>query len=78
MVLPTAALNWIPSYGIGESVWLVFMGAVSYVAYRDIFERRSGNVPMTKKTTPLPVPARLARQGVSDAHSRNLRNLPWP
>jgi hypothetical protein len=63
VVLPTAALNLVPSYGIGEAVWLVFMGTVSYVAYRDIFERRSGNVPMAEKAMPVPVSVRLARQG---------------
>jgi hypothetical protein len=48
MLLPSAALDLIPSYGIGEAVWLVFMGTVSYVAYRDIFERRSENLPVAE------------------------------
>jgi hypothetical protein len=62
MILPTAAFNLIPSYGIGEAVWLVFTGAVGYVAYRDIFERRTGNLPMPETTTDLPVADGMTRQ----------------
>jgi hypothetical protein len=35
----------IPSYGMTEAALLVFMGVLSYVAYRDIFERRDENFP---------------------------------
>jgi hypothetical protein len=34
-----------PLYGMTSAVWIVFMGVVNYVAYRDIFERRSANLP---------------------------------
>jgi hypothetical protein len=35
----------IPAYGMTSATWLVFMGILNYVAYRDIFERRPDNVP---------------------------------
>ena len=35
----------VPAYGMTTAVFLVFMGTFNYVAYRDIFERRSGNLP---------------------------------
>jgi hypothetical protein len=62
IILPTAALNLMPSYGIGEAVWLVFTGTVSYVAYRDIFERRTGNLPLPETTARLPVTAGVTGQ----------------
>jgi hypothetical protein len=42
-------LSLIPSYGMTEAAWLVFMGIVNYVAYRDIFERRDQNLPVTAR-----------------------------
>jgi|HubBroStandDraft_5_1064220.scaffolds.fasta_scaffold11183_4 hypothetical protein len=73
MLVPAAALDLVPSFGIGQAVWLVFMGTVSYVAYRDIFERRSGNVPTMEAGTPLHLLARPPRQRVTtgqlDCHS---------
>jgi hypothetical protein len=36
---------FVPAYGITTAAWLVFMGVLNYVAYRDIFERRSANFP---------------------------------
>jgi hypothetical protein len=34
-----------PAYGMTVATFVVFMGIVNYVAYRDIFERRSENLP---------------------------------
>ena len=53
LFLPSAALNLIPSYGIGEAVWLIFVGTLTYVAYRDIFERRTDNLPVAARSLPL-------------------------
>lgn len=35
----------IPAYGMTTAAFLVFFGVLNYVAYRDIFERRSENLP---------------------------------
>ncbi len=35
----------IPAYGMTTAAFLVFFGALNYVAYRDTFERRSENFP---------------------------------
>ena len=35
----------VPAYGMTTAAFLVFIGVLNYVAYRDIFERRSGNLP---------------------------------
>jgi hypothetical protein len=35
----------IPAYGMSTAAFLVFFGVLNYVAYRDIFERRSENLP---------------------------------
>jgi hypothetical protein len=35
----------VPAYGMTSAAWIVFMGVLNYVAYRDIFERRSANWP---------------------------------
>jgi hypothetical protein len=34
-----------PAYGMTMAATIVFLGVFNYVAYRDIFERRSGNLP---------------------------------
>lgn len=34
-----------PAYGMTMATCIVFLGVFNYVAYRDIFERRSGNLP---------------------------------
>lgn len=34
-----------PAYGMTMAASIVFLGVFNYVAYRDIFERRSGNLP---------------------------------
>jgi hypothetical protein len=44
-------LTLIPSYGMTEAALLVFLGILSYVAYRDIFERRDENFPAAATTT---------------------------
>ncbi len=44
-------LSLLPSYGMTEAAWLVFMGILNYVAYRDIFERRDENLPAKAATT---------------------------
>lgn len=59
--LVSTPLHFIPSYGIADSAGVVFMGVLSYVAYRDIFERRSQNLPQSSTATPaarhVPLPA---------------------
>lgn len=35
----------VPAYGLTMATWVVFAGVLNYVAYRDIFERRSANLP---------------------------------
>jgi hypothetical protein len=45
VVLIGFPLTLIPSYGMTEAAVLVFMGILSYVIYRDIFERRDANFP---------------------------------
>lgn len=45
MLCIAVPLGLMPSYGMTEAVWLVFMGILNYVAYRDIFERRDENLP---------------------------------
>lgn len=35
----------VPAYGLTMAIWVVFAGVLNYVAYRDIFERRSMNLP---------------------------------
>jgi hypothetical protein len=40
-----AIMTFLPAYGLSEAAWMVFMGVLNYVAYRDIFERRPGNLP---------------------------------
>lgn len=37
----------LPFYGMTDAALLVFLGVLNYVAYRDIFERRSRNLPAT-------------------------------
>jgi hypothetical protein len=40
-----ALASAVPAYGMTTAAFLVFLGVLNYVAYRDIFERRSGNLP---------------------------------
>jgi hypothetical protein len=56
------ALSLIPSYGVSEAAWVVFMGILNYVAYRDIFERRASNSPIE---VPALAPVPLAQEGLS-------------
>jgi hypothetical protein len=57
VVLSGFPLTLIPSYGMTEAALLVFLGILSYVAYRDIFERRDENLPATGSTrTAVPAP----------------------
>jgi hypothetical protein len=39
--------SFVPAYGLTNALWIVFVGVLNYVAYRDIFERRSANFPRT-------------------------------
>lgn len=50
MLVAGIADSCVPTYGFINAVWIVFVGVVNYVAYRDIFERRSENLPMTVST----------------------------
>jgi hypothetical protein len=45
LLIACKLLDYVISYGIPEATWLVFAGIVSYVAYRDVFERRPENLP---------------------------------
>ena len=59
------------SYGIAAAAWLVYSGIVSYVAYKDIFERRPVNlVEPASATAEEPLPARTAPAEASCATSR--------
>lgn len=49
---------FIPAYGMTSAAWIVFMGILNYVAYRDIFERRSANVPQVVEAS-VPAQARV-------------------
>ena len=49
-----ALASVVPAYGMTTAAFLVFMGALSYVAYRDIFERRSGNLPQAASPQRVP------------------------
>jgi hypothetical protein len=40
---------------------LVFLGTLNYVAYRDIFERRSGNLPRVAATAGVGAAVRTTR-----------------
>ncbi len=62
----------IPSYGMTAAAWLVFMGILNYVAYRDIFERRDENLPKkapAAAVSPIGATARL----LADIPRRRLR-----
>ncbi|MEJ0006155.1 MAG: hypothetical protein WDM77_07135 [Steroidobacteraceae bacterium] len=50
-------LELVPTYGMGEAALLVFMGALNYVAYRDIVERRDENLPAKAPETAVPTTA---------------------
>ena len=62
LVLTAGALaSSAPAYGMTSAAFLVFMGVLNYVAYRDIFERRSGNAPEViagPRVTAVATPAR--------------------
>jgi hypothetical protein len=45
MGLISIPLHFSPSFGITDSAYVVYAGVLNYVAYRDIFERRSENLP---------------------------------
>ncbi|HXN10818.1 MAG TPA: hypothetical protein VN859_06210, partial [Steroidobacteraceae bacterium] len=40
-----AVATALPLFGLTNAALLVFLGILNYVAYRDIFERRSENTP---------------------------------
>jgi hypothetical protein len=46
LLLVALPLSLVPAYGLTGAAWVVFMGALNYVAYRDIFERLCGNRPL--------------------------------
>jgi hypothetical protein len=45
VLIADALASAVPAYGMTTATFLVFVGVLNYVAYRDIFERRSGNLP---------------------------------
>ncbi len=56
-----ALASVVSAYGMTTAAYLVFMGALSYVAYRDIFERRSGNLPKAVAGAQVRGPAHVTR-----------------
>lgn len=69
----------IPTYGVGEAALLVFLGTLSYVAYRDIFERRSSNLPVAALTVapvPRPIGPAAAPSRPADGAQATGRRLP--
>jgi hypothetical protein len=52
---------FVPAFGMTTAAWIVFMGVLNYVAYRDIFERRSANLPKTVATASAVVAAHAAK-----------------
>ena len=56
-----ALASVVPAYGLTTAVFLVFMGVFNYVAYRDIFERRSGNVPKAVVAPHVSAAVRISR-----------------
>jgi hypothetical protein len=62
LVLTAAALaSAMPAYGMTTAACLVFIGVLNYVAYRDIFERRSGNLPKQAAETKRAADPQLVR-----------------
>ena len=51
----------VPAYGMTTAAFLVFMGTLNYVAYRDIFERQSGNLPKAVAATHVVASAAVTR-----------------
>jgi hypothetical protein len=47
-----APLVLLPTYGVGDVALIVFTGTLNYVAYRDIFERRDENLPVSVASAP--------------------------
>jgi len=41
---------FVPAFGLTSAVFIVFIGVLNYVAYRDIFERQSENSPKAVAT----------------------------
>jgi hypothetical protein len=62
MVGMIGVLAFVPSFfGMTTAAWIVFMGVLNYVAYRDIFERRSANLPKAVATASSVVAAHAAK-----------------
>jgi hypothetical protein len=40
----------VPAYGLTMAAWIVFVGVLNYIAYRDIFEGQSANSPKSVAT----------------------------
>ncbi len=51
----------VPAYGMTTAAYLVFIGVLNYVAYRDIFDRRIENLPRQVATSPVAATVRAAR-----------------
>ena len=51
LLLAAAILGFlVPAFGLTTAAWIVFVGVLNYVAYRDIFERQSANSPKAVAT----------------------------
>jgi hypothetical protein len=48
---------FVPAFGLTTAAWIVFVGVLNYVAYRDIFERQSTNLPEAVATASIVVAA---------------------
>lgn len=57
----TELASIVPAYGMTTAALLIFMGTLNYVAYRDIFERQSGNLPKAITTALAITPAPATR-----------------
>jgi Kef-type K+ transport system membrane component KefB len=70
LVLGAIALSTLPSYGMTTAAFLVFIGALNYVAYREIFEGRlSPELPAqtpSRSSVPLAQTAGARNQGLPE------------
>lgn len=69
MLFAGGILSFVPAFGLTTAAWIVFVGVLNYVAYRDIFERQSANWPKAAAATPqgLAGSTRTSGQAVADA-----------
>ena len=59
-------------YGIVAAAWLVYSGIVSYVAYKDIFERRPVNLIEPASDTAVELPSTRTAPAEAECHPWHL------